>query len=154
MWHTEKLPSREDLSQYLGQTWCTNTQILKMRGWVHRKLWLWNITQATLYLLRHYKGFPVGSDGKEPNCNVGDLVNPWVGKIPWRRTWQHTPVFLPEESPWTEEPRGLQSTGLQRDGLDWATKQMFQRTFGGAYLEAQCPKCRQKERLNTHWEVL
>ena len=22
----------------------------------------------------------------------------WVGKIPWRRNWQPTPVFLPEES--------------------------------------------------------
>ena len=112
------------------------------------------ISQATLYLLRHYKGFPVGSDGKESTCNAGDLVNPWVGKIPWRRTWQPTPVFFPEESPWTEEHGGLQSTGLQRDGLDWATKQTFQRTFGGAYLEEQCPKCRQKGRLNTHWEVL
>ena len=33
---------------------------------------------------------------------------------PWRRTWQPTPVFLPGESPWTEEPGGLQSIGLQR----------------------------------------
>ena len=24
--------------------------------------------------------------------------NPWVRKIPWRRTWQPTPVFLPGES--------------------------------------------------------
>ena len=24
--------------------------------------------------------------------------DPWVGKIPWRRKWQPTPVFLPEES--------------------------------------------------------
>ena len=24
--------------------------------------------------------------------------DPWVGKIPWRREWQPTPVFLPEES--------------------------------------------------------
>ena len=24
--------------------------------------------------------------------------NPWVGKIPWRRKWQPTPVFLPGES--------------------------------------------------------
>ena len=24
--------------------------------------------------------------------------NPWVGKIPWRRAWQPTAVFLPEES--------------------------------------------------------
>ena len=25
-------------------------------------------------------------------------VDPWVGKIPWRRKWQPTPVFLPEKS--------------------------------------------------------
>ena len=24
--------------------------------------------------------------------------DPWVRKIPWRRKWQHTPVFLPAES--------------------------------------------------------
>ena len=24
--------------------------------------------------------------------------DPWVGKIPWRRKWQPTPVFLPENS--------------------------------------------------------
>ena len=24
-------------------------------------------------------------------------VNPWVEKIPWRREWQPTPVFLPGE---------------------------------------------------------
>ena len=42
--------------------------------------------------------------------------DPWVGKIPWRRAWQPTPVFLPKESPWTEEPGGLQSMGSQRVG--------------------------------------
>ena len=35
------------------------------------------------------------------NANTGDLkghrFNPWVGKLPWRRAWQPTPVFLPEE---------------------------------------------------------
>ena len=46
----------------------------------------------------------------------------WVRKIPWRRAWQPTPVFLPGESPWTEEPGGLQFTGLQRVRQDWATK--------------------------------
>ena len=39
-----------------------------------------------------------------------------------RRAWQPTPVFLPGESPWTEEPGGLQSMGSQRVGHDWATK--------------------------------
>ena len=29
-----------------------------------------------------------------------------------------TPVFLPGESPWTEEPGGLQSMGSQRVGHD------------------------------------
>ena len=48
--------------------------------------------------------------------------NPWVGKIPWRRAWQPTPVFLPGESPWTQESSGLQSMGSQRVKHDWATK--------------------------------
>ena len=47
---------------------------------------------------------------------------PSIGKIPWRRAWQPTPVFLPGESPWKEEPGGLQSMGLQRVRHDWATK--------------------------------
>ena len=42
--------------------------------------------------------------------------DPWVGKTPWRRKWQ--PVFLPGESPWTEESGGLQSMGSQRIGHD------------------------------------
>ena len=36
---------------------------------------------------------------------------PWGGKIPWRRAWQLTLIFLPGESPWTEEPGKLQSMG-------------------------------------------
>ena len=37
----------------------------------------------------------------------------WVRKIPWRRKWQPTPVFLARKIPWTEEPGRLQSIGLQ-----------------------------------------
>ena len=33
--------------------------------------------------------------GKELTCQCG--FDPWVGKIPWRRVWQPTPVFLPEK---------------------------------------------------------
>ena len=46
--------------------------------------------------------------------------NPWVRKIPWRRAWQPTPLFLPGEILWTEEPGGLQSRGSQRVGHDWS----------------------------------
>ena len=47
----------------------------------------------------HLLGFPGYSDGKESACNaVHPRFDPWVGKIPWRREWQPTPVFLPGES--------------------------------------------------------
>ena len=69
--------------------------------------------------------------------------DPWVGKIPWRKAWQPTPVFLPGESPWTEEPGGLQSVGLQRVGHDWATKHsdLSDRSWSGFYAWAsQAPR--------------
>ena len=50
------------------------------------------------------------------------MFDPWVGKIPWKRVWQPTPIFLPGEYPWTEEPGGLQLMGLQRFGHDCMTK--------------------------------
>ena len=48
--------------------------------------------------------------------------DPWVGKIPCRRAWQPTPVFLPGKSPWTGEPGRLQSMGSQRVRHDSAIK--------------------------------
>ena len=48
-------------------------------------------------------GFPGSSAGKESICGAGDLDSiPVLG-----RAWQLTPVFLPGESQWTEEPGGL-----------------------------------------------
>ena len=44
-------------------------------------------------------GFPGGSSGKESACqSQRHWSDPWFGKIPWRRKWQPTPVFLPEKS--------------------------------------------------------
>ena len=51
---------------------------------------------------------------KNPPARRETYSDPWVGKIPWRRAWQPTPAFLPGESPWTEEPGGLQSMGSQK----------------------------------------
>ena len=43
-------------------------------------------------------GLPPWLSNKEPACN-GEQQEPWVrvllGKIPWRRKWQPTPLFLP-----------------------------------------------------------
>ena len=52
--------------------------------------------------IRVYMGFPGGSAGKNLSaCNAGDgrcEFDPWLGKIPWKRKWQPTSVFLPEKS--------------------------------------------------------
>ena len=43
-------------------------------------------------------GFPGGSVGKESACNVGEPGSTTgLEKIPWRKEWQPTPVFLPGE---------------------------------------------------------
>ena len=51
-----------------------------------------------------------------------EMWKPWVRSLgledPQEEAWQPTPVFLHGESPWTEEPGGLQSTELQRVGHD------------------------------------
>ena len=48
--------------------------------------------------------FTSGSNDKESPCNAGDLftrpiyeIDPWVGKLLWRREWLPTSVVLPEE---------------------------------------------------------
>ena len=45
--------------------------------------------------------------------------DPWVGKIPWRRKWQPTPVFLPGKSHGQKSLAGYSSWG-HRFGHDWA----------------------------------
>ena len=40
--------------------------------------------------------------------------HPWFGKMPWRREWLPTPVFLPGES----HGQKLQSMALDRLGHD------------------------------------
>ena len=49
--------------------------------------------------IQYVQGFPGGNSGKEFTCQCRRWkFNPWVTKIPWRREWQPTPVFLPGES--------------------------------------------------------
>ena len=64
--------------------------------------------------------FQGGAWGEEPICQCWrhkrSGFNPWVRKVPWRREWQLTPVFLPGESPWTGEPGGLPFIWAQSGG--------------------------------------
>ena len=49
-----------------------------------------------------YMSFPGGISGKESTCQNRRhrrlVFDPWVRKIPWRRKWWPSPVFLPGES--------------------------------------------------------
>ena len=68
--------------------------------------------------LRQSRASLVAQMGKSLPAVRETEFNPWVGKIPWRRKWQTTPVFLTWKIPWIEEPGGLQSMGSQRVGHD------------------------------------
>ena len=83
------------------------------------KIYSQSCTQKKISIFKYFKFFKSqfsgGSVSKGSTCNAGDLGSILVGKIPWRREWQPTLVFLPRERvPWTEEPGGLQSMGSQR----------------------------------------
>ena len=61
----------------------------------------------------HTRAFLVAQSVK----NLPAMQETWVQSLgwedPWRREWQPTPVFLPGDSPWIEEPGGLQSMSSQ-----------------------------------------
>ena len=72
-------------------------------------------------------GFPGGAVVRESTCQHRTRrrrgFDPWVGKIPWKRTWQPTPVFLPGKS---HGQRSLvdyspcnSPRGHERVGHDW-----------------------------------
>ena len=53
-------------------------------------------------------------------------------KIPWRRTWQPTPAFLPGESPQTEESVGCSPRGHKElDTTEWLSTAQYSRTVSG-----------------------
>ena len=68
--------------------------------------------------------------GKESVCQCKRLwFDPWLGKIPWRRKWQPTPVFLPEKSHGQIDASGGHSP--------WGYKESDTRL---KRLSIQCPK--------------
>ena len=69
----------------------------------------------------HYKGFPGDVSGKEPTCQCRRHKEMWVKKIPWRKAWQHTPVFLPRESHGQRNLVGYSLCSLKESGTTEAT---------------------------------
>ena len=83
----------------------------KMLGCRHRTV---SVIEMAVSRLGTAKGFPGASDHKESTCDAGNLGSiSGQGKY-LEKGMVPSPVFLPGESPWTEEPGGLQPMGPQR----------------------------------------
>ena len=64
-------------------------------------------------------GFP-GSSVVKNLPAIQETFNPWVGKIPWRRKWQRTPVFLPGKSHGQSSLAGYGLWGSELDTTEHA----------------------------------
>ena len=102
-------------------------------------------TPATI----HSQGLLWWLNGKEP-ASVGDnKFDPWVRKIPWRRKWQPTPVFLLVKFHGWRSPASYSPWDCKGVGHDWVTDfclffcllYFFLPTFQelGSFLGAWCP---------------
>ena len=68
---------------------------------IHVFLYLKKIKSVYFKINMHITlgGPPSWHSGKESTCQCREhAFNPWVGKVPWRREWPPTPVFVLGES--------------------------------------------------------
>ena len=98
-------------------------------------------TGTPTHLLLHLwmdKGFPGGASGKEPACQCRRhrrcRFHLWIQKIPWRRAWQPTPVFLPGESHGQRSVAGYSPQG--RRELDTTERAFMDGQLGCVHFEA------------------
>ena len=107
-WLGKKLTSTQKLPKFLKPLQLPSYMMLTLR---HKT---WKIRIYTCFSSkRHGKKYLVlGTSSrrasqvaqvvKNQTAKAGDIVrcgfDPWVGKIPWRRKWEPTPVVLPGES--------------------------------------------------------
>ena len=69
--------------------------------------------------LLYFAGFPWWLSSKELTCQCKrHRFYPWVRKMPWRRKWQHTPVFLPGEFHGQRRLVGYSPRGCERVRYD------------------------------------
>ena len=84
------------------------------------------LTFATPWTVAHqaplFMGFPGNSVVKEYTRQCW-WIDPWVRKIPWRRKWQSTPVFLPGKCHGQRSLVGCSLLSCKRIRHDLVTKQ-------------------------------
>ena len=86
---------------------CTHTQRCFQKALKH--------LMNTFLVVQTVKNLPAMETWNLP-ANAEDKrlgFEPWVGKIPWRRKWQPTPVFLPEKFHGQRSVAGYSSWGCR-----------------------------------------
>ena len=114
-----------------GLSWVTliSIWILESTGKFLQKMTagIFFLLEITFNLLVNFRyiailtNLPGGSDGKNIclQCRRPGF-EPWVGKIPWRRKWQPTPVFLPGKSHGRRSLAGYSPWGFKEsDMTEW-----------------------------------
>ena len=89
-----------------------------------------------------YRGFYGGLEDKESSHNAGDLgLNPGAERSPGE--WNGNPLqYSYLQNPWTEEPRGIQSTGSHRVGHGRVTN------ISTVYVDERLIVCDPKQKLD------
>ena len=98
--------------------------------------------------LRNKRASPVAQRLKclPPMRETG--FDPWVGKIPWRRKWQPTPVYLPGESHGRRSLVGYNPRGHKRVRHDWATSLQETKNTDFCYITASCFNFSERFKVN------
>ena len=90
--------------------------------------------------------FPGGARGKEPTCQCRRRkrhgFNPWVRKIPWRRKWQPTPIYLPGKSHGQRSLVGYSPWGSKEsDTTEWLSIDIIKKKNfikGSIWIQQDC----------------
>ena len=82
--------------------------------------------RGLLVISKRGMGFPGGGSGEESACQCRRQkrpgFDPWIGKIPQRRKWQSTPVFLPRKSHGQKSLAGCSPQGLKESDTTEVTQ--------------------------------
>ena len=100
----------------LATPWTVARQTPPFMGFPRREYW-----SGLLFPPPGYLPDP-GMEHRSPALQTDSGFDPWVGKIPWKRAWQPTPVFLPGKSHKRRSLAGYSPWGCKTVGHDWAAK--------------------------------
>ena len=74
------------------------------------------------YPLQYSWASLVAQTVKNPPAKGRPGFDPWIGKIPWSRAWQPTPIFWPGDSHGQRGPASYSPWGQKRMRYGWTTK--------------------------------